>query len=57
MCLGEIRGMQSPYDIAGEKANENTDDIDFLLKAERHQGPGHTGTHGLSHGGISGKTT
>lgn len=53
MCLGEAGGMQSPYDIAGEKANESTDNIDFLLKAGRHQGPGHTGTHGLLHRGIN----
>lgn len=49
MCLGGDGGMPSPYDMAAGKANASTDSdkIDFLLIAGRHQGPGHTGTHRL----------
>lgn len=54
MCLEEVGEMQSPYGITGGKANESTDseNIDFLLKAWSHQGPGHTGTQSLLHGGM-----
>jgi hypothetical protein len=55
MCLEEVGGMQSPYDIDGGNANESTDsdNIGFLLKVGRHQGPGHTGTHSRLHGAIN----